>query len=519
MKEKSTKPHSVYVPEGWEADLKAAVENDPPKFKPKFQHDYAIYIGQLPLYLIWNRHKQKYSLDEYLPINKQLLQGRIHNYKMYLDYLVNHDLLEDDKHYIVGKKSTGFRYPPKYASQKPVKVLLRNHILVKNLKKNRFAKGKESEPPIYTPTGYDYLDKWFNENLKIDKAKAEEILLQLREKDLKKAVTFKGEWVTVPDAMVKGGSRRYYKKFDPEARYIKRYITALRIYDGSFDDNGVDTTTGRYHSPIVRLKKELRETITYGGNRLVSVDIRNSQPFLLGTLTDPKVFASNGIGSRIYHYNPSVEESLRLEAYLERNDGTFTWRDITNKVSGDDKERNTSRLAGEGYIMLVDFINQRFQSQDVQEYLDWVTSGTFYEKLGDVIAPYLDIKKYGSKRDAAKNATYGILFGRKGNNKKAVQVFRARFPTVAEIVDLIKHGNPDDRVHRTLSCTLQVMEADIILNNCCRVISQERPDLPIFTVHDSILTLQGEKEYVKSVMETTISRMIGYTPKLECQNW
>lgn len=249
------------------------------------------------------------------------------------------------------------------------------------------------------------------------------------------------------------------------------------------------------------------------------MDIKNSQPFLLGTLIDPKVFTSNGIGSRIYHYNPSVEESLRLKAYLERNDGTFTWRDITNKVSGEDKERNTSRLAGEGYIMLVDFIIERFQSKDVQEYLDWVTNGTFYDNLGDMIAPYLDINKYGTKRDAAKKATYSILFGRKGNNSKAVQAFRAKFPTVAEMVDLIKHGNPDDRVHRTLSCTLQVMEADIILNNCCRVISEERPELPIFTIHDSIVTIQGEEGYVKSVMERTIKSMVDYTPILDCQKW
>ncbi|MBK8192640.1 MAG: hypothetical protein IPK76_05380 [Lewinellaceae bacterium] len=173
---------------------------------------------------------------------------------------------------------------------------------------------------------------------------------------------------------------------------------------------------------------------------------------LTGDFNRPEGFTSNGIGSP-YTNTIHLWKSLRLKAYLERNDGTFTWRDITNKVSGEDKERNTSRLAGEGYIMLVDFITERFQSKDVQEYLDWVTSGTFYDNLGDMIAPYLDINKYGTKRDAAKKATYSILFGRKGNNSKAVQAFRARFPTVAEMVDLIKHGNPDDRVHRTLSCT------------------------------------------------------------------
>lgn len=251
-------------------------------------------------------------------------------------------------------------------------------------------------------------------------------------------------------------------------------------------------------------------------------------------------FIRNAIVNRIYHYNPSVESYLRFKAFKKYDKDTYRRKDTDSKgvkVEGskegisvgledsgyimlvDFMKANTKGLEDAGYIMLVDFIAQRFQSQDVQEYLDWVTSGTFYEKLGDVIAPYLDIKKYGTKRDAAKNATYGILFGRKRNNRKAVKAFRERFPTVVEIVDLIKHGNPDNRVHRTLSCTLQAFEADIILNHCCGVISKERPDLPIFTVHDSILTLQGEEEYVESVMERTIKTLVGYTPKLDCQNW
>lgn len=34
-------------------------------------------------------------------------------------------------------------------------------------------------------------------------------------------------------------------------------------------------------------------------------------------------------------------------------------------------------------------------------------------------------------------------------------------------------------------------------------------NLPIFTVYDSIITSQGEKEYVKSVMEKQSKKMIG----------
>jgi hypothetical protein len=557
MKGESIQTYTVYIPENWESDLKTAIENNPPRFKAKkIQYDYFIYIGHIPHQTMWSKHKKTISMDEFMPISTRLLQERgVYVYKEYIQYLLDNNLLESDRHYIPGNKSKGYRYPVKYANEKPVKVVLTKKSLVKNLQKyrNSFSTKKDLQhdstdrnkaskldgSPSFTPT-YAYLTKWFNENLKCDITKADEILLQLREEDLSRAINFQGEWVTLKKSKSEGGSRRHYKKFDPQARYHKRYSTALRIHEGSFDTNGVDTTTGRYHSPIVRLKKELRSTITYGGKRLVSVDIKNSQPFLLGVSIDPKVFINNSIGTRIYHYNPSVESYLRFKAFKKYDKDTYKLKEIVNKgvvVEGgkegmkgggvdlgytmlvDFIKGNTKGLEDASYIMLVDFINERFQSKDVQEYLDWVTSGTFYENLGNVIAPTLKIEKHKTLRDAAKKATYSILFGRKGNNSKAVRAFNERFPSVAEIVALIKYGNPEEEYHRTLSCALQVFESDIVLNQCCRIISDERPDLPIFTVHDSIVTLQGEQEYVKSVMERTIKNLVGYTPKLDCQNW
>lgn len=99
------------------------------------------------------------------------------------------------------------------------------------------------------------------------------------------------------------GKRCHKHQSDPQSRYIKRYSTAIRIHDGAFDTNWVDTTTGRFHSPLVRLKKELWPTVTYGGKRLVSVDIKNSQPELMLGLLNPKVLPYNNLSEKVYHYN------------------------------------------------------------------------------------------------------------------------------------------------------------------------------------------------------------------------
>lgn len=522
MKKKTEQTFNVYLPANWVTDLNKALEINPPKFKTKYKYDYFIYIGQLPHYLMWSQDELETCATDYLPINSRLLQDRVHDYKEYIQYLMDNNLLESDNHYLPSSKSTGFRYPLKYAHEKPKRAVLTKPSLVKSLKK-RFNKGENAQDgtPSGTPT-YDYLTKWFLDGkLECDITKAEEILVQLREEELKAGVDSKGEWIGGNKVKRRTGKRRNQQKSDPQTRYLKRYSTALRIHDASFDTIGADTTTGRFHSPMVRLKKPLRPTVTYDGKRLVSVDIKNSQPVLMLGLLNPKVLTYNSTFIHsVFHFNPDLEAYLMSKSHTYRVNSTYKGINTSSNVPVSEilyEYEEGGR--GTGDIMLVDFITERFYAPDVQEYIYLVTSGTFYENFGDDIAPYLDIKKYGTKREATKKITYKILFGSANNHSGAYKVYKQRFPTMVEIMNLIKHGDSESRTYRTLSCALQVFEADIVLNHCCRIISDERPDLPIFTVHDSIVTLQGEEEYVKSVMERTISKMIGYTPKLECQNW
>lgn len=511
MKTKTKQTFTVYHPSNWVNDLNKLLEINPPKFD--YKYDYFIYIGQLPHYLMWSQYELETCATDYLPISTRLLQTRgVHGYKEYIQYLLDNNLLESDGHYIPGCKATGFRYPLKYANEKPVKTVLTKASLVKNLKK-QYKNGQASTDS--STLTYDYLTKWFNKDLECDISKVDEILIKIKDEEIEEGLESTHEWVTGNKVKRRTGKRCHKQQFDPQSRYIKRYSTAIRIHDGAFDTNGVDTTTGRFHSPLVRLKRELRPTVTYGGKRLVSVDIKNSQPVLMLGLLNPKVLPYNNLSEKVYHYNPE------LEAYLRTTNHTYTLN-YTYNSTNTSKERQykySERREDRGGIMLVDFISQRFHAPDVQLYIEWVTSGTFYDHFGDEIAPYLDIKKHGTKRDATKKVTYQILFGSVNNTSEPAKIFRRMFPTISEILGVTKHGDTKNRAYRTPSCALQAFEADIVLNQCCRIISEERPDLPIFTIHDCIVTVQGEEGYVKSVMEKQIEKMIGYTPTLKCEEW
>lgn len=125
-------------------------------------------------------------------------------------------------------------------------------------------------------------------------------------------------------------------------------------------------------------------------------------------------------------------------------------------------------------------------------------------------------------RELAKEITIKVLFGKNDSTKKvkkAVRAFQEVFPTVFKVTEMVKFGDPENRSHSALACTLQNLEAELVLKHCCGMIALERPELPIFTIHDSIVTTVGNEEYVMHVMKEMFLNLLGYIPKLDCQYW
>ncbi len=43
--------------------------------------------------------------------------------------------------------------------------------------------------------------------------------------------------------------------------------------------------------------------------------------------------------------------------------------------------------------------------------------------------------------------------------------------------------------------------------------------VPIFTIHDSIVTTKGNEDFVKRIMEEELTRAIGVPPTLQVEEW
>ena len=60
-----------------------------------------------------------------------------------------------------------------------------------------------------------------------------------------------------------------------------------------------------------------------------------------------------------------------------------------------------------------------------------------------------------------------------------------------------------------MSHILQRIESEIMIQNVCKRISLEHPALPIFTIHDSVLTTDGNQEYVAKIIKEEAFKITG----------
>lgn len=303
-----------------------------------------------------------------------------------------------------------------------------------------------------------FLKKWFNPKIQVDFEGAETFLRELKIQE---------ELSGSPHA---------------QQAYNSRLLPLLELAHGEYSF-GVDNTGYRLHTNLTRTMKELRKFIKYDGKILHSVDIVNSQPFLARPLFNEGYFVRNNIASKIINTK------------------------LTNQPSFP--------------IMIVEMIRRLHTQPDVKNYLRIVTDGTFYESFGEILISrgLFDGDVHDSSvRSVVKEITFATLFS--PNTAMAynshVRIFSQIFPGVYGMINLIKRGRGQ---HRAYSILLQRVESELILDKICAKINKAFPHIPIFTIHDSIVTTEEHVPVVQNFLKKIMRQNVGATPKLKVETW
>lgn len=247
----------------------------------------------------------------------------------------------------------------------------------------------------------------------------------------------------------------------------------------------VDETAGRLHTLLTILKSPLRAFLTYERKSLVSADIRNSQPLLSLLFLHPDLLVKNKILDRISLYNKNF-----------------------SGAAGDSSCSST---------MLVNFVTAHSGEADILKYRELVMSGNIYEHFGTLLKNNGVTHAEGTAlRRVAKTELFTLYFSHnKGSaSHQGARIFRQEFPHVYEIFKMIKKGH-----HNTLACVLQNIEAEIVLHGACKIIANTNPEIPLFTIHDSIATTTEHIDYVKQVLTDHIIAAIDATPEIKLEIW
>jgi hypothetical protein len=446
-------------------DIEELLRDCPPNEVKKFSKNKLIYILHL-LYTIPAENKGLETPDGLVPLSSKLLQKYIRNYNEYLDYLRRAKVIKTDNHFKLGQKCRGYRYTDKYNTIFKA-VLVADSILNRNKKREcRFS--------ISLKAKYNHLLKWYTPALQINRELAFAFIQADYERKLDN-----------PSLRDYDEKNKKYK--DPLRQFTSAYINIDRIADGDFLLK-VDSNVKRFHSIVTNLRSEARHCLTYGGQNLISIDIKNSQPYIA---------------------------TILLSSWFWNCQSGNTLLSITDIINNPIRKKYKIKSHYDSFITLVnDAVMQ--SGSDLQQFIDLVTRGVFYKYLSVVFEK--DLGKSFSNPKRVKETVFQVLFtdnryfGKPDAAPK--RKFKELFPSVYKIFALLKTKDKT-----LLPRLLQMIESHLILQVVTKRIARERPALPIITIHDSIATTEGNENYVKQILEEELYKAIGHMPTLSVDRW
>ena len=432
---------TFYLPENLHIDN--VLQENPPEFN--YGRDKFVYILNLIYALPARKKKSIENYSGFTPVSKTILGSTIKDYRVHINYLKEQGIVEEDN-YIPDKKCGGLRFTHQYRHHlKPVEIT--SWTLIKNIVYLRKNYNSELTNDLI------FLKKWFKD-IDVDIKAARKYL--------------KRQW------------REDYKTENSDTAILKYNSRLLPIEQLCIKENPlffVDNTAGRLHTYITQLKSELRKFLKWKDKVLCSIDISNSQPYLLQTLLNKEVY-----------------ERCNMNRKLER---------VNVKLDT---------------IMLGVLIYSISREDDVLLFKRIVSSGKFYEEFGKILKNNGEFDNISDDnlRQEVKEITFSTLFSnnRAISHLNYIKIFKRIFPNVYKVLKYIKKGQ-----HNTLAIVLQSLEADLVLQKACKRINMDKDDIPLFTLHDSIITTEENVEYVRSVLVHVMKENIGVKPNLKIERW
>lgn len=441
-------------------DFDELIATRPPEDIVNFKKVHLLYILDL-ITSIPATNKSLELVDAFVPIHAATLQRQVKNYRQYLDYLLENGIILTNNRYVRGEKSIGYKFAPAYSGiVKPVAAQgwqLKGH--------DRLAPSDAKK--------YKHLVRWYNEDLSIRYDLAADFITQ----DLNRKLAH-------PELMDR--DRRTGEYIDPWRQYNSALLNIEKIAAGALRIS-VDHKGFRLHSPLSTLRSSLRNCLVYNGLELVSIDICNCQPYLISLLLNPSFWIRD-----------SITDALHIDDLYSLN--------------------KTLQLSSRSSIIMIAERGEMQASSGFEVYRELVRGGQFYDHMATLIGNETETETGKTDRKAIKTMLFQVLFtdnrfiGQEEAEPK--RLFKSQFPGVYQLLNEIKKTGKNH-----LPILLQQIESHLVLKVISKRIARENPSLPLFTIHDSIVTTAGNEKYVQGIVLQELEEAVGFAPQLKVERW
>jgi len=452
----------IRVPQKAKQDLLNYLKMDNPDFS--YNIDSFLYIiSKLVEIPETNRKYQKLNK---IPISSTILRYEIgKNYRKYLDYLLDHKLIDTDNHYIVSTperegKCKCYGLTDQYKKCNRVKhEITKKHLLHKIITWKEQNFGKNTDDELVSKL-YDMMKRF--------------------------SIDIEGAKQYLQDLYDSGQINKY--KMELELQKCQK------INDGRHDKFSLFISKDKYnrvHTNFTNLSKKIRERFLYlDGEKVVGLDVISCQPALLYTLFNDFVkHTENTLGE-------NIDNPLFMPISDKRVDIRDKYVNNKNSYSGDNiYDGNVNfTLTKFDFDSYSDFLqNVRLELQQFKDALQNDIYITFMNKWESMFGGNKD-------RDEIKKQWVSYVFSKRKNifTKNMAMIWDRLFPTLNKMLIHFKEGD-----YRALAHSLQKKEAKFMYGSVCPAVN-EQLGIDYCTVHDSIIIKESYTSDVADIFESAL---------------
>ncbi|WP_061085491.1 hypothetical protein, partial [Chryseobacterium indologenes] len=437
-----------------------------PTFKYRLKVEFFYYIITT---IIKRQNTYENKMLENIPValNATILRGIKSDYNEYIDWLIEQEVIFKAENYVAGHSSNKYCFAnfilPSLKEDSSSEI-----VEMETLESSKVIVARSiQESEVYEEN--EHLLKWFNDGLEID---------------LEGAVTY-----------VKDLSYYEGEIFDLTHKKVHWNHQILTLHHKAFYATRNEESDFRLHTALTNLKKIFKPFITYEGRELVGYDIKNSQPFFLIFLIDSIISNNDRISN------------ILSKVYSKKTYNSFMLQNLRKYLS-----------------------TGCFQ-EEYRVFKAWVLNGEIYENIESIIKPkkrlgsyfankynaqkkVTEIKKIDNVRALMKGVIFTLFFSGTKTRNSNYKTFKEAFPNLVKVIELFKKSDNAD-----FSKLLQNIESDCIIDFVSKKIAREHPEMPLFSIHDSLSTTENYAPILKDLMPKYICEHTGLIPKIEEEKW